>query len=65
VENEKVKPFKILNPYGNLNLNIGNSQLELLYEMYVHFQASHYDKETGPLFSCAEFRDHAPLIVID
>ena len=52
-------------PYGNLNLNFGNAQLALLYEMYAHFQASYYDKEAGPLLSCAEYRDHAPLIVID
>ena len=52
-------------PYGNLNLNIDNAQLALLHDMYARFQTSCYDKEPGPLLSCAEFRDHAPLIVID
>jgi len=52
-------------PYGNLNLNIDNAQLALLYDMYARFQTPYYDKEPGPLLSCAEYRDHAPLIVID
>jgi len=49
------------NPYGNLNRNFGTAQLALLWEMHAHFQASYYDKEAGPLLSCAEFRDHMRL----
>jgi len=65
LQNVKVYLNSQCYPYGNLNLNFGNAQLALLYEMYAHFQTSYYDKEAGPLLSCAEFRDHSPLIVID
>ncbi|XP_046744299.1 uncharacterized protein LOC124410175 [Diprion similis] len=52
-------------PYGNLNLDISNNQYAILYDMYVQFQTSYYNKEAEPLLSRSEFIKRAPLIVID
>ncbi|XP_046751324.1 uncharacterized protein LOC124414420 [Diprion similis] len=38
-------------PYGNLNLDISNNQYAILYDMYVQFQTSYYNKEAEPLLS--------------
>jgi len=53
-------------PYGNLNLNMDQAQYALLYNMYAQFQTSYYDRNApDPLLSRTDFKDHAPLIVID
>lgn len=52
-------------PYGNLNLNIGQNQYALLYEMYTNFQSSYYSKDAEPLLNKSDFKNYAPLIVID
>jgi len=42
------------------------AQYELLYIMYAQFQTSYYDRKApDPLLSRTDFKDHAPLIVID
>lgn len=52
-------------PYENLNLNFKKSQYSTLYEMYANFQKSYYEKEAAPLLDPTEFKDNAPLVVID
>lgn len=52
-------------PYDNLNLNFDKNQFAILYEMYSNFQQSYYERENEPLFSPVDFKDIAPLIVID
>ncbi|XP_057329880.1 uncharacterized protein LOC130670489 [Microplitis mediator] len=52
-------------PYRNLNLNIANNQYALLYDMYINFQISCYNKEPEPLLTKKKFLEQAPLYVID
>ncbi|XP_057335101.1 uncharacterized protein LOC130673903 [Microplitis mediator] len=52
-------------PYGNLNLNIANNRYALLYDMYINFQISYYNKEPEPLLTKKKFFEQAPLYVID
>ncbi|XP_053593882.1 uncharacterized protein LOC128667536 [Microplitis demolitor] len=52
-------------PYGNLNLNIANNQYALLYDMYINFQISYYNKEPEPRLTKKKFLEQAPLYVID
>ncbi|XP_014299003.1 uncharacterized protein LOC128668846 [Microplitis demolitor] len=52
-------------PYKNLNLNIANNQYALLYDMYINFQISYYNKEPEPLLTKKKFLEQAPLYVID
>ncbi|XP_068990474.1 uncharacterized protein [Neodiprion pinetum] len=52
-------------PYGNMNLDLYNNQYAILYDMYVRFQMTYYNKEAEPLLSKREFINQAPLIAID
>ena len=52
-------------PYGNLNLNIGNNQFVLLYEMFANFQASYYGRSVEPIINLSDFKSRIPLIVFD
>lgn len=52
-------------PYDNLNLNFTKNQFSILYEMYSKFQQSYYNRQSLPLFSYANFKTIAPLVVID
>ncbi|XP_015124358.1 uncharacterized protein LOC107046284 [Diachasma alloeum] len=52
-------------PYGNMNLDIDHNQFSTLYNMYVNFQDSFYEKEPERLLTRSEFLEKAPLIVID
>ncbi|KAK5647554.1 hypothetical protein RI129_002446 [Pyrocoelia pectoralis] len=52
-------------PYDNLNINYGNNRYATLYEMYAKFQSSYYDTENRPLFTPQQFKESAPLIVVD
>lgn len=55
-------------PYENLSLDFRKSQFALAYDMYTKFQRSYYfDRKSicEPLLSKEQFRDLAPLIVID
>ncbi|XP_068992598.1 uncharacterized protein [Neodiprion pinetum] len=48
-------------PYGNMNLDISNNQYAILYDMYVRFQMTYYNKEAEPLLSKREFKNRSPL----
>ncbi|HYT41871.1 MAG TPA: hypothetical protein VEP90_05965, partial [Methylomirabilota bacterium] len=52
-------------PYDNMQLNFGDNVWALLYEMYVAFQKSYYNRDALPVYSPQEFKEHAPLFVID
>lgn len=52
-------------PYENLNANFANNKIALLYEQYVKFQQSYYGRRSEPLLSEKQFKDLAPLFVVD
>lgn len=52
-------------PYGDMNLDMNKNQFALLYEMFAHFQASYYSKDTEPILNLSNFKDIAPLIIFD
>lgn len=52
-------------PYENLNANFANNRIALLYEQYSRFQQSYYGRRAEPLLSEKQFKDLAPLFVVD
>ncbi|XP_031332746.1 uncharacterized protein LOC116178361 [Photinus pyralis] len=52
-------------PYDNLNINYGNNRYATLYDMYAKFQSSYYGTENRPVLNRKEFKEIAPLIVVD
>lgn len=52
-------------PYENLNVNFDKNQYEILYNMYTNFQKSYANRDSEPLFDRKEFKEKAPLVVID
>lgn len=52
-------------PYENLNVSFSDKKIALLYEQYCRFQQSYYGRRPEPLLSLKEFRDKAPMFVID
>lgn len=52
-------------PYDDLNIKFKKNQFSLLYQMYIKFQESYYDKTAEPLLSWSDFKNKAPIIVID
>lgn len=52
-------------PYDSMNVSFSNNNIAILYEQYVRFQQSYYGRRTEPLLSVKEFKEYAPLFVID
>lgn len=55
-------------PYESLQVDFPAEKIALLYEQYVKFQQSYYGRqrvEVEPLLSVQQFKDLAPLFVID
>lgn len=52
-------------PYESFNVNFPNSKFALIYEQYVKFQQSYYGRRSEPLLTASEFKEKAPLFVID
>lgn len=52
-------------PYDNLHVNFDKNQWSILYEMYAQFQQSYYGTVSEPIFTPKEFKEKAPLAVID
>lgn len=52
-------------PYDNLNLDFGKNKYAIAYDMYSNFQHAYYGRENQPLLDIHEFKNDAPLIVID
>lgn len=52
-------------PYDSLNLNFNNDKFSILYEMYASFRQSYYNLPIEPLLDITNFKNKAPLFVID
>lgn len=52
-------------PYESLNTNFRDNKFCILYEMYTKFRQSYYNTECEPLLDLEQFKDKAPLFVID
>lgn len=52
-------------PYSNYNLDFKNDKFAMLYEHYARFQGAYYGGESYPLLQRSQFKDTAPLFVID
>ncbi|KAI8123527.1 hypothetical protein CVS40_6005 [Lucilia cuprina] len=52
-------------PYDDLNIKFKNERFAILYDMYLRFQQSYYMREPQPLLTSQEFKNNAPIIVID
>lgn len=52
-------------PYDSLNLKFADVKYSILYEMYANFRQSYYNLSIDPLLNLREFKEKAPLFVID
>lgn len=52
-------------PYEGLNVSFSDDKFSLLYEQYARFQQCYYGRRSEPLMTLKEFKDVAPLFVID
>lgn len=52
-------------PYENMNIDINQQQIALLYQMYLDFQANYYGKQAKPLLTKKQFIEEAPLYIFD
>lgn len=52
-------------PYENLNINFSDNNYSLIYEQYTKFQQSYYGRRPEPLLSFEDFKNKAPLFLID
>lgn len=52
-------------PYESLNIGFSNNQYSLIYEQYARFHQSYHGRRAEPLLGLKEFKDIAPLFVID
>lgn len=52
-------------PYADLNLKFDQDHFATLYDMYAKFQQSYYMRESHPLLTSTEFKNKAPIAIID
>lgn len=52
-------------PYDALNLKFDENQYSILYDMYARFRQSFYNLPVDPLLDLLQFKEKAPLFVID
>ena len=53
-------------PYTDMNVSSENNHWSQWYDMYANFQCAYYGKENSePLLSRSQFKNYAPLTVID
>lgn len=52
-------------PYENLDTKFAEDRYLLIYEQYVKFQQSYFGRQLAPLLSLKQFKEQAPLFVID
>lgn len=65
IRNVKVYLNSTYFPYENLNVNFDNNRFALLYEQYTRFQQSFYGRQPQAILSEKQFKDLAPLFVVD
>lgn len=63
--NLKVHLNSVTYPYDDLNIKFKNERYAILYDMYLRFQQSYYMRESQPLLTSQEFKNNAPIIVVD
>lgn len=63
--NVKLHLNSVSYPYDDLRLDFDSNKYAVLYDMYTRFQQSYYDEKSQPLFTRDEFREIAPIVVID
>ncbi|GBP03669.1 hypothetical protein EVAR_67679_1 [Eumeta japonica] len=63
--NLKVHLNSVSYPYDDLNLKFEHERYAVLYDMYLRFQQCYYMKEPQPLLTAQEFKNNAPIIVVD
>lgn len=52
-------------PYADLHNNFSNNHYANLYDMYADFSTSYYERDREPALTPVEFKEIAPLAVID
>lgn len=52
-------------PYESFNANFETNKFALLYEQYMKFQHTYYGRRTEPLLDDINFKNKAPLYIID
>lgn len=52
-------------PYDSLNLKFHEGKYSILYEMFTNFRQSYYNLGVDPLLSLNQFKEIAPVFVID
>ena len=65
IENVKIFLNSESYPYVDLNASFDTEGFMLPYYLYSQFQSSYYGREPCPVLSPAQYRNMAPLIVID
>ncbi|XP_055918306.1 uncharacterized protein LOC129950388 [Eupeodes corollae] len=65
VSNVKVHLNSESYPREDLNVKYKLDRYAILYEMYSKFQQSYYQQQSNPLLSRQDFKDIAPILVID
>ncbi|XP_073995698.1 uncharacterized protein [Rhodnius prolixus] len=65
ISNVKLHLNSEVYPYDDLNIDFSKNHFSILYYMYQNFQKSYYAKENQPILSKEQFRDEAPVIIID
>lgn len=65
LRNVKVFLNSTIFPYENLNVDFRNNNYSLLYEQYAKFQQSYYGRQPDPLLSFKDYKNKAPLWLID
>lgn len=65
LNNVKVYLNSTYYPYENFDVSFAKEKFALIYEQYVRFQQSYYGRRAEPLLSVEQFKNKAPLFVID
>lgn len=52
-------------PYDSVNAKFVEDKYHILYEMYKTFRQSYYGSESEPMLDLEQFKNYAPLFVID
>lgn len=63
--NLKVHLNSEIYPYDNLNVSYSQDRIAILYYMYTKFQESYYGIKPSPLLNPSQFKNLAPIVVID
>jgi hypothetical protein len=65
LNNLKLHLNSISYPYDDLKLDFTKNNYAVLYDMYARFQESYYNLTSQPLLTKTQFKDVAPIVVID